>query len=303
MGSTGDVAVKLSSNLLKALKPWTEDATWDEPQYFRSPYQLTQIWTDASREGWGALNEQGDTATGLWSSQEKEKHINTLELLAVQKAIVKFHLAERHVRVHTDSDVTKFIINKKTARSPALIKQLTELLQVARVLQVHITAARIPTELNVVADGLSRIKPLTTEWRLPKEVFEELQGWTGTIEVDLMATPNNKQVERFVAPFDHPRALFTDALSRNWKGLGRSYVFPPPNLIPQLIPRITEPQTETIMVTPWLPQQPWFPILAQHATRTKRLTAEVFQETATGTAIHPLRTSGAWIAFHFCKNT
>lgn len=49
----------------------------------------TQILSDASLTGWGAtVNNQ--PVHGLWTPQEKGLHINTLELLAVEKTIIAF---------------------------------------------------------------------------------------------------------------------------------------------------------------------------------------------------------------------
>ena len=48
-----------------------------------------QIFTDASKEGWGVhLNER--TARGTWSLPETKLHINHLELKAVFLALKEF---------------------------------------------------------------------------------------------------------------------------------------------------------------------------------------------------------------------
>ena len=41
-----------------------------------------EMATDASTLGWGAVCN-GQSAQGMWSPLEKQKHINELELLAV----------------------------------------------------------------------------------------------------------------------------------------------------------------------------------------------------------------------------
>ena len=46
--------------------------------------------TDASKKGWGAFC-QGIPTGGEWTSEEKENHINILELKAVKLALMSFH--------------------------------------------------------------------------------------------------------------------------------------------------------------------------------------------------------------------
>ena len=73
-----------------------------------------QIFTDASKEGWGAhLNEC--TVRGTWSLQESKLHINYLEPKAVFLALKGFQdLCENNI-VLTATDnttVVAYILNK-----------------------------------------------------------------------------------------------------------------------------------------------------------------------------------------------
>ena len=47
------------------------------------------LWTDASQMGWGAHMEDHQVS-GTWTVQEKEQHINWLEMKAVQQALIHF---------------------------------------------------------------------------------------------------------------------------------------------------------------------------------------------------------------------
>ena len=63
-----------------------------------------QIFTDASKEGWGAhLNEH--TARGSWSLPESKLHINYLELKAVFLSLKEFQdlCSDKIVLVATDN--------------------------------------------------------------------------------------------------------------------------------------------------------------------------------------------------------
>ena len=73
-----------------------------------------QIFTDASKEGWGAhLNER--TARGSWSLPESKLHINYLELKAVFLALKEFQdlCTDQIVLVATDNTTMVSYINKE----------------------------------------------------------------------------------------------------------------------------------------------------------------------------------------------
>ena len=73
-----------------------------------------QIFTDASKEGWGAhLNEH--TARGTWSLPESKLHINYLELKTVFLDLKQFQdlYSDTIVLVATDNTTVVSYINKK----------------------------------------------------------------------------------------------------------------------------------------------------------------------------------------------
>ena len=73
-----------------------------------------QIFTDASKEGWGAhLNER--IARGSWSVPESKLHINYLELKAVFLALKEFQdlCVDKIVLVATDNTTVVSYINKE----------------------------------------------------------------------------------------------------------------------------------------------------------------------------------------------
>ena len=77
---------------------------------------VLQIFTDASKEGWGAhLNKR--TARGTWSLPESKLHINHLELKAVFLALKEFQdlCSNNIVLVATDNTTVVAYINKEGA--------------------------------------------------------------------------------------------------------------------------------------------------------------------------------------------
>ena len=73
-----------------------------------------QIFTDASKEGWGThLNEH--TARGTWSLPESKAHINYLELKAVFLVLKEFQdlCLNTTVLIATDNTTVVAYINKE----------------------------------------------------------------------------------------------------------------------------------------------------------------------------------------------
>ena len=142
-----------------------------------------QIFTDASKEGWGAhLNEH--TARGSWSLPESKLHINYLELKAVFLALKEFQdfCTDKIVLVATDNTTVVSYINKEGGmKSCPLCALLWRILTWCTRKQVTFKARHIPGWLNVVADKLSRLgQTIQTEWSLLPEVFQKQYGAGGT---------------------------------------------------------------------------------------------------------------------------
>lgn len=87
------------------------------------------IWTDASRAGWGALSSTQLVTQGKWSPEEEEQHINVLETLAIQKALINLQPLPSTVMIKSDSMVATIAIKKGGSRSPLIHAALIELFQ------------------------------------------------------------------------------------------------------------------------------------------------------------------------------
>ena len=67
------------------LKWWTKPSNVLQGRPIQAPPPQLAIYTDASTSGWGA-HCSNQSAAGLWSATETSRHINELEMLAIQKA-------------------------------------------------------------------------------------------------------------------------------------------------------------------------------------------------------------------------
>ena len=86
-------------------------------------------------------------------------------------------------------------------------------------------------------------------------------------------------------------------------GLGSSvYLFPPVNLIPQLLQRLLQFQGRAILVALWTPQAPWLPVLLQHCWEHLHLWTTVFQTCLNSKVTHSSHSSDHWTGFLFLRS-
>ena len=96
------------------LQWWLEESNVLQGQPLHPIQHALQIFTDASKEGWGAhLDEH--TARGCWSIPESNLHINYLELKAVFLALVEFQdlCTGKTVLIATDNTTVVSYIDKE----------------------------------------------------------------------------------------------------------------------------------------------------------------------------------------------
>ena len=106
--------IPIPSSLHPHLQWWLQEDNVLTGQPLHPVKHALQIFTDASKEGWGAhLNEH--TARGIWSLPESKLHINYLELKAVFLALKEFQslCTCKIVLVATDNTTVVSYLNKE----------------------------------------------------------------------------------------------------------------------------------------------------------------------------------------------
>ena len=151
--------ISVPKSLHPRLRWWLEESNVLLGQPLHPLKHALQIFTDASKEGWGAhLDEH--TARGQWSLPESKLHINHLELKAVFLALKEFQtlVFNKTVLVATDNTTVVAYINKEGGmKSGSLCALLWRILSWCTRQQVTLRARHIPGRLNVIADKLSRL--------------------------------------------------------------------------------------------------------------------------------------------------
>ena len=253
--------IPLPSSLHPHLQWWLEANNVLQGQPLHPIRHALQIFTDASKEGWGAhLNEL--TARGSWSVPESSLHINYLELKAVFLALKEFQdlCVGKIVLVATDNTTVVAYINKEGGmRSGPLCALLWRILSWCSQRQVTLKARHIPGHLNVIADKLSRLgQTIQTEWSLLPEVFQKICNKWHRPQIDLFATRFNHKLPQFVSPVPDSLAVAVDALTLPWEDLD-AYAFPPTAILGKVVEKMLDsPCQRLILIAPGWPNMPWF---------------------------------------------
>lgn len=225
------------------------------------------ISSDACLTGWGAVCEAVTTG-GEWSADElrKYRHINELELLAAFNGLQAFAAHRRGMTIRLEMDNTTAVsyVNRQGGSRSGLLSALAvAIIRWGEDRELAIESVYLPGELNFVADKESRRGRDWSDWRLCSKVFSIVsKRWT--VEIDLFSMPWNAQLTNFVCWLPQPGAIATDAMSISWTRL-RGYAFPPFGLIGGCLSKVRSDQARLVLITPYWPSQPWFPVAMQLA--------------------------------------
>ena len=237
----------------------SEVAWWSSPAVLQGlalAIQETEVtlFTDVSSTGWGA-QLRSHSAWWRWSY-----HINVLEMQAVINAVRAFlpHLRPQVVHLMCDNATAVAYIRKERGTRLYTLMQLSMRLikwcdlRAIRLVPFHLLGIR-----NIQEDSLSRVgQTLSTEWAMAMERLLPVFARWGQPQVDLFDTYTDRLLLNFVSPYPNHRALFKDAISAPWTGMGFLYVFPPFKLIPQVLHKLSHsPGVQMILIVP-LQKQP-----------------------------------------------
>lgn len=220
-----------------------------------------EIFSDASLRGWGAT-ANSERTHGWWSAEQAREHINYLELKAVQYALRCFagDLRSKYILLRIDNTTAMSYINRMgSVQFPHLSALAKSIWQWCERRELVLFASYIPSAENCIADAESRYISLETEWELNPSVFQDILTDFGSFDIDLFATNVNAKCNKFVSWFPDPYAYAIDAFTLDWSKF-YFYAFPPFAIIARVLQKIIIDRAEGVLVVPWWPAQPWFPL-------------------------------------------
>jgi len=117
-------------------------------------------------------------ATGsLWSQEERQSHINVLEMMAGTFAVKSFAKGKKNLRVHLKMDNTTavaYVNHLGGTRSSLLVQKTKDLWTWCLDREIILSAEFLPGVRNCTADYQSRLVATSAEWRLDPNVFMQL---------------------------------------------------------------------------------------------------------------------------------
>ena len=201
------------------------------PNALGNPEPDLEITTDASGTGWGfhtdSMEEYGD-----YDESMKKFDSNFKELSTILIALLTVERKRITVQVNTDNTTAIAAINKTLGVNWHLAGIAQVIWRLASKMNWTLIVTHIAGQFNIIADQLSRGKTISTEWSIPKEIFnKEILSINNKLEVDLFATNLNKKLPIYISPCQDKDAAAQNALKTSWKEWKHLYMYPPTPLI------------------------------------------------------------------------
>lgn len=242
------------------LQWWYENIDNSSNPIRPTEYEI-EIFSDASMTGWGA-SCASKKANGYWTSDEKMLHINQLEMLAAFFALKLYAKDSFNTQIllRIDNSTAISCINRMgSIQYPHLNKISRDIWKFCEKRKLYIFASYIKSTENVIADFESRKIQSDTEWELASFAFRQIVQRFGFPDIDLFASRSNAKCEKYVSWKPDPFACCVDAFTINWNKYF-FYAFPPFSMLLKTINKIRNEKSVGILVVPFWPTQPWYPI-------------------------------------------
>lgn len=255
-----ETKINLPNIILEDLYWWSENIDTTR-NYLRQPHFELEIYSDASRTGWGAVCANSNIF-GKWKDSEKLHHINYLELMAAFLGIKSFanKVTKCAILLRVDNTTAISYLNRMGGIKYPHLNNLTRTIwQWCEARGIWIFASYVNTKENR-ADVASRIVNPDTEWTLSNRAFQNVVQYFGLPDIDLFASRDNAKCRKFVSWKQDPDAEYVDAFTLNWQSYN-FYAFPPFSLILKCLRKIIDDKANGIFVYPYWPSQAWFPLL------------------------------------------
>ena len=235
-----DAKVLLDQAAKEELQWWTHELLQWNGKPLQPPSSDLTIETDASLLGWGAVANEVSTGS-LWSEEERQSHINHLEMLGAVLAVQTYTKDKTvsHVHLRMDNQTAVCYINHMGGtRSTTLSHTACRLWEWCLERGVTLSAEYLPGSCNVVADRESLTLQSSAEWKLDRTVFLAVLNQYGPCSVDLFASRLNFQLPHYISWRPDPQAMTNGCV---FSGLER----PPGVCLPSICPNRQMPTEDT----------------------------------------------------------
>lgn len=253
--------MKLGKNLEDDLLWWKDSIDRSYAPIRKHNDYILEIFTDASNTGWGVACGN-KSANGNWTEAELALHINELELKAAYYGLKIFcaNVRDCNILLRIDNTTAIAYVNRMGGvQHPHLNELARKMWQWCETRNIFIYASYIKSRDNVIADRESRRFNIDTEWQISDQVFSTIVKSLGKPEFDLFASAQNYKCSRYASWKLDPFSEIVDSFTFSWKTV-YFYAFPPFCLITKVLEKIRADKATGIVVIPYWPSQPWYPL-------------------------------------------
>jgi hypothetical protein len=250
------------------LQFWSRNVRYNTPRCFARRISKACLTTDASDNGWAAHLESGfllQHTSGFYYPSDHLTSSNQQETTAVLRGLLYFEptlvtLRGQGLMIQSDNAVTVYNLQRQGA-GLALLHMTREIFSLLEKLDIRLCVRHIPGDQNELTDALSRLEP-TGDYELRQDVFDHaMRTLQVTPTADLFAASHNAKCRRFWAWKQHQArgASGINAFDlQSWKQEPLPYLFPPVQLLGEVLQRITDERMTAILVLPKWPSRPWW---------------------------------------------
>jgi hypothetical protein len=236
----------ISSSSKEDLSWWINIEPFTASRIRDDTYEIT-IYTDASLVGWGCVSS-GVSSHGGWTSQERQLHINALELLAIERGLRIYCkcLSNTSILLQIDNKTAIAFINRFGGCHSSVLNGIAKrICQWCEARKLVLFTSYISSKDNAEADYWSRTEADDSDWKLSVQIFQNIYTHFGKPDIDLFASHLTSQCERYVSWLPDPNFEAIDAFTLSWSGL-ICYAFPPFALIPRVLRKIRQDKCRCI---------------------------------------------------------
>lgn len=270
-----DANMTVSDRGILDINWWLENIDFCQRSLLTKPTDF-DLYTDASMVGWGAYLPKLDLrASGVWSSEEQELHINVLELKAVLLGLESLcqSMKDVHILLHIDNmTAVAYVRQFGGTHSIPCNEVALNIWNWAEIRNIWLSSTHIEGVNNTEADRLSRgrisaakTRSNITEWSIHPEICNQLWDDVEKPDVDLFASAVNAKCTKYVSWTAEADAWKVDAFSFSWTDI-YFYAFPPFALLHRVLKRVQEDQATGLLVAPCWTTATWFPRLLKLLT-------------------------------------
>ncbi|KAA6402962.1 MAG: hypothetical protein EZS28_001504 [Streblomastix strix] len=233
-------------------------------QLIQIPSQMTMT-TDEAPSSWGLTLERQLEMIAMAHGTQNKRQVkllsNNREIKTITQGLRSFTkilkiLRIQSLAIRSDNSTAVFDIGKWRA-SISLIIEIKQVHYTTEKLGIQIQITHLPGGKNEIADVLSRFLR-AGDYKLKEKIFlQTCLQMNLNSTIDLFSQHFNNLLLRFMSSIRGLGEIAIDTLNQTWK-MELPWIHPRIPLLPAVLKKIREEQTEAMIIAPLWPGQIWY---------------------------------------------